>query len=56
MDIRYMWKYAWKKSRRPNGDRGTHEIPATSQFMVRRANQLSYGLWWRLSELTVSKL
>ena len=50
-----MWKYAWEKSRSPNGNQGTHEIPATSQFMVRRANQLSYGLWWRLPELTVSK-
>ena len=51
-----MWKYAWKKSRSPKGNQETHEIPATSPFMVRRANQLSYGLWWRLSELTESKL
>ena len=36
-------KICLEKSRSPNGNQGTHEIPATSQFMVRQAKHWAMG-------------
>ena len=43
IDIKYVWKYAWEKSRSPKGNQESHEIPATSQFMV--GDKLTSELW-----------